>query len=49
MNILNTAAVLAALGVSAVAQSQSFTEWRNPQVNQINRLEQHADYFALRS
>lgn len=28
------------------AYGQSFTEWRNPEINQVNRLPMHADFFA---
>ena len=28
------------------AYGQGFTEWRNPEINQVNRLPMHADFFA---
>lgn len=42
---LAIAAALTSISLTISAQE----EWRNPQVNQINRLEQHADYFAFSS
>lgn len=27
-------------------QAQTFTEWKNPEVNQVNRLDMHTDFFA---
>ena len=29
-----------------VSQAQTFTEWKDPEVNQVNRLEMHTDYVS---
>ncbi|MBE6334326.1 MAG: DUF4981 domain-containing protein [Bacteroidales bacterium] len=34
---------------SLVAGAQTFTEWKDPQVNQINRYPMHTNYFAYES
>ena len=37
------------LGCAAVAGAQTFNEWRDPNVNAVNRLPMHANYFAYES
>lgn len=37
-------ALLFAAGISLAASAQTFTEWHDPQVNQINRLPMHAAF-----
>ena len=39
---------LGSIGLT-VAQAQSFTEWKDPNVNAVNRAEMHASYFAYAS
>ena len=39
---------LAALGLTAI-QAQSFNEWKNPEVNSVNRSAMHTNYFAYAS
>ena len=39
--------LFAALAV--VTSAQSFTEWRNPEVNAVNRAPMHTNYFAYES
>ena len=34
---------------SIIASAQTFDEWRNPEVNAVNRLPMHAGYFAYES
>ena len=36
---------LAALGLTAI-QAQSFNEWKDPEVNSVNRSAMHTNYFA---
>ena len=45
MNGIRVAMTAAIVGISLTVSAQE--EWRNPQVNQINRMEQHADFFAF--
>ena len=33
----------------ATASAQSFNEWRDPNVNAVNRAEMHTNYFAYES
>ena len=40
---------LLALSLTASAQQSSKEPWQNPEVNAINRLPMHADYFAFRA
>ena len=40
---------LFALSLTASAQQSSKEPWQNPEVNAINRLPMHADYFAFRA
>ncbi len=44
MNKLLTLSLAAALAASTNVSAQTFTEWQNPQVNQINRLPMHTTY-----
>lgn len=37
----------AALMVTSLASAQTFNEWQNPMVNQVNRLPMHTAYFAF--
>ena len=39
---------LAALGLTAI-QAQSFNEWKDPEVNSVNRSAMHTNYFAYAS
>ena len=39
---------LAALGLTAI-QAQSFNEWKDPEVNSVNRSAMHTNYFAFAS
>ena len=39
---------LAALGLTAI-QAQSFNEWKDPEVNSVNRSVMHTNYFAYAS
>jgi len=43
--IITATALLAAMSASA----QTFTEWQNPRVNQVNRLPMHTAYFGYES
>ena len=47
MKKLTLITLLSAFGM--VASAQSFTEWQDPKVNQVNRATMHADYFAYES
>ena len=40
---------LAALGLTAAIQAQSFNEWKDPEVNSVNRSAMHTNYFAYAS
>ena len=44
MNKLLTLSLAAALAASTNVSAQTFTEWQDPQVNQINRLPMHTTY-----
>ena len=46
--LLFTSFCLTALGLTAV-QAQSFNEWKDPEINAVNRAEMHAHYFAYAS
>ncbi len=37
------------LCAGSVATAQSFNEWKDPEVNQVNRAQMHTDYFAFGS
>lgn len=47
MRKLTLITLLSSLGLAASAQS--FTEWQDPRVNEVNRSVMHADYFAYES
>ena len=47
MRKLTLVTLLSSLGLAASAQS--FTEWQDPRVNEVNRSVMHADYFAYES
>ena len=36
---------LAALGLTAI-QAQNFSEWKDPEINAVNRSAMHTNYFA---
>ncbi len=40
---------LAALGLTSAIQAQTFNEWRDPDVNSVNRSTMHTNYFAYES
>ncbi|MFI3327882.1 MAG: glycoside hydrolase family 2 TIM barrel-domain containing protein [Rikenellaceae bacterium] len=46
--ILSIAAA-SCLCAGTVATAQSFNEWKDPEVNQVNRAQMHTDYFAFGS
>ena len=46
MNI-RTILSAAALMVASIASAQTFNEWQNPRVNQVNRLPMHTAYKEL--
>lgn len=35
--------------VTLTANAQSFNEWRDPEINAVNRAPMHANYFAYES
>lgn len=39
-------AVLVSLSCSLCCLAQTFTEWREPEINEFNRMPMHTDYFA---
>ena len=39
---------LATLGLNAM-QAQNFNEWKDPEVNSVNRSTMHTNYFAYAS
>ena len=43
------AGILLALAFAVPANAQSFNEWQDPTVNQVNRAPMHADFFAYSS
>lgn len=45
----NTLFISALLALSANVYAQSFTEWKDPNVNAVNRLPMHTNYFAYES
>ena len=47
MNGIRVAIVTAVVGMSLTVSAQE--EWRNPQINEINRAAVHADYFAFKN
>ena len=49
MNYRIIISTIAAAAVSIALSAQSFTEWRNPSVNEVNRAPMHADFFAFES
>ena len=40
---------LAALGLTTAIQAQNFNEWKDPEVNSVNRSAMHTNYFAYAS
>ena len=40
---------LAALGLTTAIQAQNFNEWKDPEVNSVNRSAMHTKYFAYAS
>ena len=40
---------LAALGLTTAIQAQNFNEWKDPEVNCVNRSAMHTNYFAYAS
>ena len=40
---------LAALGLTTAIQAQNFNEWKDPEVNSVNRSTMHTNYFAYAS
>ena len=40
---------LAALGLTTAIQAQNFNEWKDPEVNSVNRSVMHTNYFAYAS
>ncbi len=34
--------------LALTAGAQTFQEWRNPEINAVNRAPMHTNYFALR-
>ena len=47
MNYRTVIIFLAAAAVSIAASAQSFTEWRDASVNEINRAPMHSSFFAF--
>lgn len=47
MNYRTVITFLAAAAVSIAASAQSFTEWRDASVNEINRAPMHSSFFAF--
>ena len=43
------AGILLALAFGVPANAQSFNEWQDPTVNQVNRAPMHSDFFAYSS
>lgn len=41
-------AVLVSLSCSLCCLAQTFTEWREPEINEFNRMPMHTDYFAYK-
>lgn len=41
-------AVLVSLSCSMCCLAQTFTEWREPEINEFNRMPMHTDYFAYK-
>ncbi len=41
--------LIPALLISAGLSAQTFTEWQDPNINEVNRLEAHASFFAYES
>lgn len=50
MKTLNyTIAVIAAAMLCTTAGAQTFKEWQDPEINEVNRLPMHSDFFAYGS
>ncbi|MBO4602240.1 MAG: beta-galactosidase, partial [Salinivirgaceae bacterium] len=47
MNTARLTTVAIAVGISLISNAQE--EWRNPQINEINRADVHADFFAFKN
>ena len=47
MNYRTIITAIAAAAFAFTASAQSFTEWKDPAVNEINRAPMHADFFAF--
>ncbi|MBP5572018.1 MAG: DUF4981 domain-containing protein [Bacteroidales bacterium] len=46
MNYRTIITAIAAAAIGLAASAQSFNEWKDPAVNEINRAPMHADFFA---
>ena len=47
MNLTKSITIsLACVAIAGSAMAQTFKEWQDPNINEVNRLAMHADYFA---